>query len=32
MGEPGRKMEFTILILCLIGALIAFLIASAVGK
>ena len=32
MDEPNRGKEFTILIMCLIGALIAFLIASAVGN
>jgi hypothetical protein len=32
MAEGGRGKEFTILILCLAGALIAFLIASAVGN
>ena len=32
MGERKRGMEFTILILCLIGAFVAFLIAGAAGK
>ena len=32
MAEGNRGKEFTILILCLFGALIAFLIASAVGS
>lgn len=32
MAEGKRGKEFTILIMCLIGALIAFLIAGAVGN
>ena len=32
MDEPKRGKEFIILIMCLFGALIAFLIASAVGN
>jgi len=32
MAEKNRGKEFTILILCLIGALVAFLIAGAVSN
>jgi hypothetical protein len=32
MEEPRRGKEFTILILCLFGAFVAFLIAGAAGK
>ncbi len=32
MAEGNRGQEFTILILCLIGAAVAFLIAGAVGN
>ena len=32
MADGNRGKEFTILILCLIGALIAFLIAGSVGN
>ena len=32
MDEPNRGKEFIILMMCLIGALIAFLIAGAVGN
>jgi hypothetical protein len=32
MTEPRRGMEFTILILCLVGAFFAFVIAGAVGN
>jgi hypothetical protein len=32
MEEPNQKMNYTILILFLVGAFVAFLIAGAVGK
>ena len=32
MDEPKRRKEFTILIMCLIGAFVAFVIAGATGN